>query len=440
MEFLASFWPANALMLGLMLRRPQLARDPRAWVAGACALVFSSLLMGDGPATAIWLSFANLAGVVAGWQFFHGLERNTVLLRGSLSALFLLCGCVVQAAAEALVGFAATTLLFGGSAGTAFIMWFTSALMCSMLVLPIVLSAPTWTQVCSFDFTTYTKRFEVLHLAPLAALIASEAAAFLLGGAGSLVFGVPALIWCALRYNQFTVSLLCLAVGILKSYTASLGIFTYTPDHLQDAISLRIGITLLSLAPLAVASFQTLRNELLEKLHHAVRHDALTGILGRNTFLEQCTRWLQQLGEERRPSAVLMIDLDNFKAVNDSFGHAVGDQLLRAFTRIIQCELRECDLLGRMGGEEFAVLLPNVSREEAHETAERLCQAMRGKSFEFGEEALLHATVSIGVMHQDLPSRNAVIEQLLREADQALYEAKGSGRNRVVMRAVSAFA
>ncbi|QNP47650.1 GGDEF domain-containing protein [Diaphorobacter aerolatus] len=434
-EFLASFWPANALMLGLFMRRPGLARDPKAWVASACAFVFSSLLMGDSAAAAIWLSFANLAGVVAGWQFFHGIDRNTVLLRGTRSALFLLCGCIVQAAGESIVGFPATSFLFGGTSFSAFFMWFSSALMCSMLILPIVLSAPTLGQVRQFSLQECVARFKLVHLAPLLALIACETVAMLLGGPGSLVFGVPALIWCALRYSLFSVSLLCLAVGVLKSYTATLGLITYTPDHLVDAISLRVGITLLSLGPLAVASFQSVRNELLHKLHHAARHDALTGVLGRNTFIEQCAHWLQTLGLEQHSAAVLMIDLDNFKGVNDTHGHAAGDELLREFTRLVMLHLRPSDLLGRMGGEEFALMLPNVSREEAREVAERLCDATRRHVFTFNDEVPLHVTVSIGVVHQDAPPRHAMIEQLLREADHALYQAKGTGRNRVVMSA-----
>ncbi|QIL83195.1 diguanylate cyclase [Diaphorobacter sp. HDW4A] len=432
-EFLASFWPANALMLGLILRRPSLARDPRAWVWSSCAFVCSSLLMGDGPAAAIWLSFANLAGVIAGWQFFQGLNRNTVLLRGTLSALFLLCGCVVQAAGESLVGFPATPFLFGGTSAGALFMWFTSALMCSMLMLPIVLSAPSLAQIRRFDWRECASRFDYLHLAPLITLIACETAAVLIGGPGSLVFGVPALIWCALRYQLFSIALLCFAVGLLKSYTASLGLITYTPDHMMDAISLRVGITLLSLGPLAVASFQAVRNELLNRLHYAARHDALTGVLGRNTFLEQCAHWLQKLGQDSRAAAVLMIDLDNFKGVNDTYGHAAGDALLREFTQLISLHLRPSDVLGRMGGEEFALMLPNITRDEAHEIAERLCDATRRHIFTFNDEVQLHITVSIGVVHQEAPPKHAMIELLLREADHALYEAKGTGRNRVVM-------
>ena len=431
--FLASFWPANALMLGLVLRRPSLASDPRAWVWSTCAFVFSSLLMGDGPAAAIWLSFANLAGVVAGFQFFKGFDRNTVLLRGTLSALFLLCGCLVQAAGESIVGFPATPFLFGGTSVGAFFMWFTSALMCSMLILPIVLSAPTLQEIRRTDWKKFFRQWDIVHIAPLLTLIACEAGAVMIGGPGSLVFGVPALIWCALRYKLFSVSLLCFAVGLLKSYTASLGIITYTPDHMIDAISLRLGITLLSLGPLAVASFQAVRNELLSKLNYAARHDALTGVLGRSTFLEQCAHWLQKLGQDRRPAAVLMIDLDNFKGVNDTHGHAAGDELLREFTQLITLHLRPSDVLGRMGGEEFALMLPNVTRDEAHDIAERLCDATRRHIFTFNDEVQLHVTVSIGVVHQEAPPKHALIEQLLREADHALYEAKGTGRNRVVM-------
>ena len=82
--FLSSFWPANALMLGLLLRRPELAQTYLGWMWGAIGFVTSSILMGDSAAAVVWLSFSNLAGVYAGWQFFKRLDRNTVLLRGTL--------------------------------------------------------------------------------------------------------------------------------------------------------------------------------------------------------------------------------------------------------------------------------------------------------------------------------------------------------------------
>ena len=434
--FLATFWPANALMLGLLLRNPQLARSGWTWVWSTIAFVLSSLLMGDGPTEALWFSIANLAGVVAGWHFFQGLDRNTVLLRGSLSALFLLCGSVVGAAGEAIVGFSTGPVLFGIKALDSLFMWLTGALMCNMLVLPVVLSAPSWHRIRQWHahWRECVAQFHWPHLAPLVTLVLCETAALLLGGPGALVFGVPALIWCALRYSLFSTALLCVAVGLAKSYSASRGIITYTPDHLLDALSLRIGITLLSLGPLAVASSQFVRNELLRKLHYAARHDALTGVLGRSTFLEQCSSWLQ--GQQRHaraqePAAVLMIDLDNFKGINDTYGHATGDLVLREFTQLVTQHLRPDHVFGRLGGEEFAVLLPNVTHEKAHDIAQRLCAVTREHAFESSEGLLLQVTVSIGVVHhEDLPPQ-ARIEQLLREADHALYEAKGLGRNRV---------
>ncbi len=435
--FLSAFWPANALMLGLLLRRPAIGNHLPAWLWGAGAYVLSSLVMGDGIHAALWLSAANLTGVAAGWYFFKGLDRNTVMLRGTLSAPYLLCGCMISALGEALVGCIAIPTLFGGSMREVLVMWFSGALLCGMLILPVVLSAPSILDLRKTRLRTLRERFNIWHLAPLAALICSEIAAVMLGGPGSLVFGVPALIWCALRYSLFSTALLCLAVGITKSYTASLGLITYTPDHMLDALSLRLGITLLSFGPLAVASSQAVRNELLAKLNYAARHDALTGVLGRNTFLEQCAHWLQRLTHERRPSAALMIDLDNFKNVNDTYGHAAGDELLRGFTQLIQKHLRPCDLLGRMGGEEFAVMLPNVTCPEAQDIAQRLCDATRQHLFQFEDGQQLHITVSIGLVHQDVPPRHALIEQLLKEADHALYEAKGGGRNRVVLHAVA---
>jgi len=154
--------------------------------------------------------------------------------------------------------------------------------------------------------------------------------------------------------------------------------------------------------------------------------DALTGTLNRYSFVERGEAELLRARRARRPLAVLMLDADHFKRINDKFGHAGGDAVLRALGSRLRAAVRPGDLLGRMGGEEFAVLLPETHRDAAISFAERLRAAIADHTIPFGSEAI-DLTISIGVAaghHTDL-------ETLLRQADQSLYVAKQSGRNRV---------
>ncbi len=165
-------------------------------------------------------------------------------------------------------------------------------------------------------------------------------------------------------------------------------------------------------------------------LWHEVSRDALTQALTRRFFFEETKRALLAATRRGRPVAVVLFDLDHFKKINDTFGHAAGDAALRAAAQTIQGELRASDRLGRIGGEEFAVLLPDTDAECAAEVAERLRRALAAMVVP-GHEGL-SVTASFGLAAA-LPEEAATSapETMLEAADQALYRAKRAGRNRV---------
>jgi diguanylate cyclase (GGDEF)-like protein len=170
----------------------------------------------------------------------------------------------------------------------------------------------------------------------------------------------------------------------------------------------------------------TSRKEMEQRLEHLASTDPLTGLANRASFFASAAEELQRTRRYHRPLAVLMLDLDHFKRINDTCGHEAGDQALRAFASLCRQLLRETDTMGRIGGEEFAVLLPETSSDAALPLAERLCDAvtrLRPKG--------VHApmTVSIGV--SGVNADEASIEPALARADAALYQAKRNGRNRV---------
>ncbi len=167
---------------------------------------------------------------------------------------------------------------------------------------------------------------------------------------------------------------------------------------------------------------------LFEEVKQLSITDPLTGLYNRRHFFEQAVREFARARRYERPLAAIMLDLDRFKRVNDTYGHAVGDQVLQAVARICRRELRQIDLLARYGGEEFVALLPESELVEAGQVAQRLCDRMAAAIFDTNAGPV-KLTVSLGVAALDHDC--AELDDLLKRADRALYAAKEAGRNRV---------
>ena len=154
--------------------------------------------------------------------------------------------------------------------------------------------------------------------------------------------------------------------------------------------------------------------------------DALTGIYNRRFFMERLDSEWKRLRRYKRPLSVLALDIDYFKSINDRYGHDVGDQVIVATAKLCASHLRESDVVARIGGEEFAVLLPETDLASAIFAAERLRAAVAGRTITTNAGPLT-VTASIGVAFADWHAESAAL--LLKRADQALYVAKGGGRN-----------
>jgi|WetSurMetagenome_2_1015567.scaffolds.fasta_scaffold02979_6 diguanylate cyclase (GGDEF)-like protein len=166
-----------------------------------------------------------------------------------------------------------------------------------------------------------------------------------------------------------------------------------------------------------------------EVRHHAIT-DSLTALYNRRHFFYLAMREFSHAGRYNRPLAALMLDIDHFKNINDTYGHVAGDQVLIELARLCRQELRATDICGRYGGEEFVFLLPETSMEGARQMAERLCMAISGLTVMVeGKTVNITASLGVAVMDKDCPN----VEELLNRSDQALYDAKRGGRNRVSM-------
>lgn len=172
-----------------------------------------------------------------------------------------------------------------------------------------------------------------------------------------------------------------------------------------------------------------------EILKHATL-DALTGFYNRRQLEERIKQEVANAKRQHAPLCGIMTDIDFFKSVNDTYGHAVGDLVLKNIAKVIRKQLREYDIAGRYGGEEFSILLPFTKIDEAKMVAERLRQAIENKVIDISkivpdsDVKTLKITVSLGIYEIKETDKE---EDLLRKADKALYEAKNTGRNKVVV-------
>jgi diguanylate cyclase (GGDEF)-like protein len=166
-----------------------------------------------------------------------------------------------------------------------------------------------------------------------------------------------------------------------------------------------------------------------DEAKHQAATDSLTGISNRRHFVEAAERLLAQALRYGRPCALVLIDVDRFKGINDTHGHATGDTVLRTIVAVLGRTLRESDLIGRLGGDEFAALLPETSAAMGLVTGERLRAAVQGERLT-GDARDITLSVSVGVAALDETART--LDAVFKKADAALYEAKKRGRNRVV--------
>ncbi|MBC8212791.1 MAG: diguanylate cyclase [Gammaproteobacteria bacterium] len=174
----------------------------------------------------------------------------------------------------------------------------------------------------------------------------------------------------------------------------------------------------------------TERKQMIDELKRLASTDVLTSVNNRRNFLELGSNELQRAQRYAHPLTVMMLDIDHFKMINDNYGHDAGDEALKAFACACMSALRNTDILGRLGGEEFAVILPETPAHSAVDVAERIRATVELLKVRRGKQ-VINMTVSIGLT--GLQDEDRSLDLLLKRADQALYQAKSLGRNRFII-------
>ncbi|HKS12187.1 MAG TPA: diguanylate cyclase, partial [Pseudomonas sp.] len=424
------FWPVNAVIAGILLRYPRQA-SLTGFTMIYVAMVGADLVCDSQWLPALWFNLCNLSVILTLWQLLVRLPRAHWRLRTPHGVLSLFGACGAGAAVAASLACVMAAPWFEQSMRVTWVAWFSEQFSTGILVLPAMLTAPSPSALLRGGS-------QPIRLAPLLVLLVSLSMSIALGGPGAIAFPIAALLWCALTYSPFLVSLLTLMTGsaLIVAVAQHLVHFAIpqTEPGVSALMSARLGIAMLVLGPLVVACVSQANRGLMSRLSHRADNDHLTQVLSRSAFALRAGALLEARKGHPHPLplAVLMLDIDHFKAINDRHGHAVGDQVLRQFAQTVGEQLQGGELFARFGGEEFVVLLPGQSPEQATFTAERLRRAVAEMSVVHFNQTV-RITVSIGLGGCDADCPVASLDGLLAQADKALYRAKAHGRNRVAL-------
>lgn len=228
---------------------------------------------------------------------------------------------------------------------------------------------------------------------------------------------------------QATILATCLTIIVALTITSLAQVLTHQPDWTLGNI-LAVICPLLIATPVYINLFGLVHqlDQAEAELKVLARVDSLTRTYNRRYFTELATGEIARCQTLHQPLSLLLLDVDHFKIINDTYSHLVGDQVLVQIGWSIRKIIRETDLLGRYGGDEFLLLLPNTTRSQALSLAERICTTIAASRFD-SDCGPVQVTVSIGIANAQLDQDSVLM--LLRKADRALYQAKNAGRNRV---------
>lgn len=203
----------------------------------------------------------------------------------------------------------------------------------------------------------------------------------------------------------------------------------YSPNAMATAIISMIYLAMFFhvYGDRSISYFERMR-EYNRKLHAMATRDPLTGLFNARAYYEFCDRMIRLAERNKTPYAVLFVDLDHFKSINDVYGHAAGDVVLKSVAQDLSRNIRKSDAVGRIGGEEFSIFLPNTETSGAMQIAETIRKSIENLKPETAAQPL-KITASIGVARNQHSEQS--MQEIQRQADQAMYQAKKNGRNRV---------
>lgn len=425
---LASFWPVNAILLGILALRPETNR-PMTWLAAALAYAFADFLAGTALPALLVLNAANLLGVATAVALFRQGPPDLFTQRNPRNTILVIAVLAVASGAAGIAGAIIGPALFNLSVGESLMLWFSSEFTNYAIVFPVMAALMAAEPELRHQFEG-RRASAARQGQALVCLVLGLVAVHQFGGPGAIAFALPGLLWCSISFAPLPSTLITMAAITIVLVAGQNGHLPldFHVDSVWDSSSFRLGLAMVALIPFTVVNLHAAWRTALSALLHSASHDALTGLRNRGAFMSDAEKALGAMSPND-DVCVMMIDIDKFKAINDAHGHAAGDAVICALAEVLRAGIRTEDVVGRIGGEEFAVLLRGSSPYGGQVTAERLRHAFGSLDIGVANKTVVQATISIGLTSHRGP---VSLSDMLSAADAALYAAKRAGRNRVV--------
>ena len=440
---IATLWPPNGVLVAALLLAPQ-----RRWVlilaAGAIGSFVANLLNDSGAVAASSITVANqIEAFLAATIIRHRTGRR-VLFHQSRDVAILIAAAITASLVAGALSATSAKLLAHAPFTTIFIKWVLGDVLGLLVVMPIAIIGH---DVIKYGPDLMMKQRSQGEAALILAAVFGVSVAVYSPSVPPVQFLVmPTVLLASFRLGPLGAALATVIVAIVGSLGTVLAAkaVASSPDEVTLKVfnfQLNLAVLFLTALPIGAAMAQRvqLERDLTDEKERADRFasdmaslanvDDLTGLATRRFFLDQLDTMASTARRISQPLTLAMIDIDHFKPINDNFGHAVGDAVLMAIGAACRTAVRADDVIGRLGGEEFAMLMPLTDQETAYRIVDRLREAVAAIAIPTVDGRTVSVTISIGMaMFAD-----QAIDRLLLDADRALYLAKERGRNRIVL-------
>ncbi len=440
---IATLWPPNGMLVAALLLTNQ-RRWPLVLAAGVLGSFAANLFNGSSVLAASSITVANIVeAFIAAWIIRHQTRRR-VLFRTSSDVVVLIVASITAALVAGALSATSAKLLAHAPFTTIFIKWVLGDVLGLLVVMPIAVIAHDVIKLGPDLMMTQRSQGEAGLV--LAAVLGVSLAVYSPNMPAVQFLVMPTVLLASFRLGPFGAALSTVIVAVIGSLGTVLAAkaTTNSPDEITlrvFAFQLNLAVLFLTALPIGAAMAQRaqLERDLIDEKERADRFaaemaslaniDDLTGLATRRFFLDQLDTMAATARRNRQPLTLAMIDIDHFKPINDNFGHAVGDAVLMAIGAACRTAVRSEDVIGRLGGEEFAMLMPLTDQETAFRIVDRLREAVAAIAIPTNDGRNVSVTISVGMaMFADQQ-----IDRLLLDADRALYLAKERGRNRIVL-------
>jgi diguanylate cyclase (GGDEF)-like protein len=422
--------PIDAVLVGLLVRIHSF-RKPFLYLVIGSALVINFYFSSNNVEQAIVAAVSSGVGISLATFLILRLSMIDRHLQHPRAVLTIFLICLATSYCKSFISCSLLGLSSSGEACISSSLIFSAEFVNAMLTLPVFLTFPDLS-LHRNELRGLNRKSDIYRILALICLLLSLLASMLVGAPGAITFALPALLWVALYLGVFVTALLNTLTGysLMLMLQFQLISTSWIGGDLEPIYSMYIGIALVSLGPLVVATSISFYREQLRNLRHHALFDMLSGALVRSAFNQQAEENIEFSKRYKRSLATMMIDIDNFKRINDTYGHNAGDKIITALGTAISTNIRDTDLFGRVGGEEFALVLQGIPYDSALGIAESIMRHFSTLPHEIAPREMIWVTISIGMYHTASLSED--LEEVMKKADKALYYAKTHGKNQVV--------